>query len=339
MNSIPKSIREKLLDLEGKIFSPMTGGDFDNMALEIFKIQALYCKPYSRYLELLEIDPDKINSPGQIPFLPVSIFKSHDIRCFEGSPEAIFTSSATTGMTPSSHPVKSLGLYKKSFTETFRLFFGEPSNYNILALLPSYLEREGSSLVYMMESLIDQSSKNESGFYLYNFDHLYNKLRQLRDTGQKCILLGVTFALLDFAERHSLEYPGLTVIETGGMKGRKKEVSRSEVHSILKKAFGVGRIGSEYGMAELMSQAWSFGEGLFHPSPRMRVVIRDLNDPFRYRKPGRSGGVNIIDLANLYSCSFIETEDMGIKEAGESFRITGRINNSEIRGCNLLLEG
>ncbi len=312
--------------------------DFEKKALEIFHIQSKECTPYSEYLSLLEVDPNKVSSTSQIPFLPVTLFKKRDIICGNSAPEKIFTSSSTTGATPSRHLVKDLALYRKSFTDCFRLFYGDPQSYTILALLPSYLEREGSSLVYMADHLIKDSGKPYSGFYLYNYQELYSTLCNLSQKRERTILLGVSFALLDFAERFSIEFPTLKVIETGGMKGRGREISREELHLRLKRGFGVDKIGSEYGMAELLSQAWSYEEGLFMTPPWMRVIIRSLDNPFENPGNGKKGGINIIDLANINSCSFIETEDIGIKEAGNTFRVLGRIKNSELRGCNLLLE-
>ncbi|NCC47005.1 MAG: acyl transferase [Bacteroidia bacterium] len=338
MQTIPSEITKRQEQLQDEIFEISTQQEFEKKSLEIFQIQSKYCQPYNTYLSLLGVDPEKINTLQQIPFLPVQLFKNHNISCFNGQPQAIFTSSATTGMIPSKHPVKSLSLYSRSFTSAFRRFFGEPSGYNILALLPSYLEREGSSLVYMAQELICMSGKPHSGFYLYNFEELRNTLLQLKESNQKTILLGVTFALLDFAKDYRISYPNLTVVETGGMKGRGQELSRDKVHQLLTEQLGIQKVASEYGMAELLSQAWSLGDGLFDTPPWMDILIRDTSDPFKCLEDGKTGGVNIIDLANIYSCSFVQTEDMGKKEAGNSFRITGRINNSELRGCNLLLE-
>jgi hypothetical protein len=337
MNStLPTEISAIQTRLSIEIFNKKM--DFEKTAMEIFRIQSKYCAPYKRYISLLGIAAEEIKNTTDIPFLPVSLYKNHEIKCYNGTEEALFTSSSTTGQIPSRHYIKELSLYEKSFMESFRLFIGTPSDFTILALLPSYLERKGSSLVYMAEHLIKESNKKESGFYLYNHKELHKTLLQLKQSGQKTILLGVTFALLDFIQNYPLDFPSLKVIETGGMKGRKKELNRKEVHHVLSEGFGTEVIGSEYGMAELLSQAWSSGHGLFTPPPWMKIVIRDNTNPFTSASKGHEGGVNIIDLANIYSCSFIETMDKGIKEAGESFRITGRIKNSEIRGCNLLLE-
>ncbi|OFY39400.1 MAG: hypothetical protein A2X18_04700 [Bacteroidetes bacterium GWF2_40_14] len=272
------------------------------------------------------------------------------VNAQEVLPQKIFTSSATTGMTPSRHPIVDLSIYERSFSDGFRLQYGNPSEYAILALLPSYLERAGSSLVYMTESLMKQSANPNNGYYLYNHTDLYDMLYRLRADGQKTILIGVSFALLDFISAlkletgHRPEFPDLIVVETGGMKGRGEELSREELHSRLKEGFGVDKIHSEYGMAELLSQAWSKGDSLFFTPPWMKILIRDLNNPFHLLSDGerggndsKRGGINIIDLANVYSCSFIETEDMGMTSSDGGFKIFGRIKNSELRGCNFLI--
>lgn len=324
--------------MKERIFNITAKEEFEKIALEIFRIQSIKCTPYRDFINLVGIDPSAINTIEKIPFLPVSLFKSHSIICEGLEPEIIFTSSATTGMVPSSHPVADLSIYKESFSCAFRHFWGEPSEYAILALLPSYLEREGSSLVYMADTLIKESCNKDSGFYLDDFGTLYEKLISLKEKGIKTLLLGVSFALLEFINEYKINFPELIVMETGGMKGRGKEVSRDQLHSALKSGFGVNNIASEYGMAELLSQAYSYGDGVFETPPWMELLIRDLSNPFRILNCNVLGGINIIDLANLNSCSFIETQDMGIKEAGNTFRISGRIQNSELRGCNLLLE-
>ena len=324
--------------MKERIFDINTKEEFEKRALEIFQIQSKKCAPYRDFINLIGVDPSTINHIEKIPFLPVSLFKSHSVICEGLEPEIVFTSSATTGMVPSSHPVADLSIYKESFSRAFRHFWGEPSEYAILALLPSYLEREGSSLVYMADTLIKESCNKDSGFYLYDFGTLHEKLISLKEKGVKTLLLGVSFALLEFINEFKVNFPELIVMETGGMKGRGKEISREELHLALKKGFGVAEIASEYGMAELLSQAYSYGEGVFKTPPWMEILIRDLSNPFRILNGNVSGGINIIDLANLNSCSFIETQDMGIKEAGNTFRISGRIQNSELRGCNLLLE-
>jgi hypothetical protein len=322
----------------GKIFSISDRRQFEELAIEVFRYQAVECLPYKEYLELLGCCAERINTIPDIPCLPVQLFKSRNIVSGLTQPEKVFTSSATTGMTPSRHPVTDISIYNMSLSTGFRIQYGNPGNYAILALLPSYLERKGSSLVHMVDMLMKESGNPDNGFYLYNYLELYNKLLDLRQKKTKCILIGVSFALLDFAAKYTIDFPALTVIETGGMKGRDQEISRNELHKRLKQGFGVDAIHSEYGMAELLSQAYSSGDGLFSSPPWMEILIRDLNNPFRYLPEGARGGINIIDLANINSCSFIETMDLGIKTAGGSFEILGRIQNSELRGCNLLLD-
>ena len=335
------------------IFDIKDEAAFNRVALEIFRMQSRECAPYKEYISFLDIEPDSVTDIYSIPFLPVRYFKSRDVVCgntqtkpYDITIEKVFTSSATTGMIPARHLVKDISIYQESFLRAFSIFFGPPERYTILALLPSYLEREGSSLVYMADKLIEMTHKKDSGFYLYNFEELYNTLVRLRERNEPTILLGVSFALLDFVEKHSIDFPALTVMETGGMKGRGEDISREKLHALLSSGFGVEKIASEYGMAELLSQAYSLGEGLFRTPPWMQILIRDLNNPFtifdseKIEKSitARTGGINIIDLANINSCSFIETEDMGMKKPGNLFSISGRISNSERRGCNMLIE-
>ena len=256
-------------------------------------------------------------------------------------PQKIFYSSSTTGQTPSRHCVLNISLYEKSFLGGFRQFYGKPEDYVILALLPSYLEREGSSLVYMADRLIKESGRPEGGYYLYDHDRLFSTLTELRQRGHRTLLLGVAFALLDFTEKYSLEGPNaswLTVMETGGMKGRREELSREELHRRLTEGFGLQAIHSEYGMCELLSQAYSKGDGVFRTPDSMQIVIRDINDPFRAAAPGERGIINVIDLANRNSCSFIETEDVGRAWPDGSFTVEGRLKGAERRGCNMLIE-
>lgn len=327
-----------------RIFNITSRDEFADVSLEIFRYQAANCEPYKRFLSLLETDPNKINKIENIPFFPIQFFKSENVVLdeefvhTENAPQKTFTSSATTGMTPSKHLVSDLSIYERSFSQGFQLQYGDPAEYAILALLPSYLEREGSSLVYMAEGLMKQSGNPSNDFYLYNHKELFEMLNKLKVDSQKTILIGVSFALIDFAEHFKIDYPNLIVIETGGMKGKGEEVTREELHKRLQGGFGVEKIHSEYGMAELLSQAWSKGNGLFSTPPWMDVIIRDLNNPFRILPTGKNGGINIIDLANINSCSFIETQDLGIKETEDCFKILGRIQNSELRGCNLLLD-
>lgn len=314
------------------IFSIATQADFDRMTLEVFRFQAEACAPYREYLELLGVDPAAVECPKQIPFLPIELFKSHRVYCGSNPPQQIFTSSSTTGQTPSRHYVADLRIYEEAFTRSFELFYGPAEQTAIYALLPNYLEREGSSLIYMVEGLIRRGG---GGFYLYDHDAL---LRDMEAHQGKKILLGVSYALWDLAEEQRGALHDVIVMETGGMKGRREELPREEFHRLLCDAFGVQSIHSEYGMAELMSQAYSDGNGIFRTPPWMRICVRDLNDPFRLLPNGATGGVNLIDLANLYSCSFLQTQDLGKVYDDRSFRILGRISGSEIRGCNLLVQ-
>lgn len=314
------------------IFSIATQADFDRMTLEVFRFQVEACAPYREYLELLGVDPAAVECPEQIPFLPIELFKSHRVYCGSNPPQQIFTSSSTTGQTPSRHYVADLRIYEEAFTRSFELFYGPAEQTAIYALLPNYLEREGSSLIYMVEGLIRRGG---GGFYLYDHDAL---LRDMEAHQGKKILLGVSYALWDLAEEQRGALHDVIVMETGGMKGRREELPREEFHRLLCDAFGVQSIHSEYGMAELMSQAYSDGNGIFRTPPWMRICVRDLNDPFRLLPNGATGGVNLIDLANLYSCSFLQTQDLGKVYDDGSFRILGRISGSEIRGCNLLVQ-
>ena len=307
--------------------------DFRTAALKLFSIQARSCAPYGEYLSLIGTDIDAVDCVEKIPFMPVEVFKMRDVYCGTTTPEAVFTSSTTTGMTPARHPMQRLSDYEQTFTEAFRTFYGEPSQYGIYALLPSYLKRSGSSLVYMADRLIAQGCSG--GFYLDDHEKL---LRDMAADPKPKILLGVSYALWDLAEKHAPQLRDTIVMETGGMKGYREEISKEEFHRILCRAFGVERIHSEYGMAELTSQAYSDGGGVFRTPPWMRVTIRDINDPFSLPAAGARGGVNITDLANISSCAFIQTQDTGRLLADGSFTIEGRIERSDIRGCNLLVQ-
>ena len=308
------------------IFSIASDEAFEREALELFRYQAEHCAPYAEYVRLLGVEPSDVQRIEDIPMLPIEIFKSHKVYCGEKEPEMVFTSSATTGMVQSRHYVEDLTVYERAFTEAFRQFYGD-------ALLPSYLEREGSSLVYMADHLI--KACGGGGFYLHDYEKLLSDMSH--DPNPK-ILLGVTYALLDLAENYAPKLENTVVMETGGMKGKRKELPKSELHKVLCSAFGVERIHSEYGMAELLSQAYSFGDGLFHTPRWMKVLVRDVNDPFARLASGRRGGLDIIDLANRSSCAFIATQDMGVRYDDGSFRIEGRISQSDIRGCNLLVQ-
>ena len=316
-----------------EIFLIGSEAEFEREALRLFRHQAEHCAPYAEYVRLLGVEPSQAQRVEDIPMLPIEIFKSHKVYCGKQEPQMTFTSSATTGMVQSRHYVEDIALYERAFTEAFRHFYGDERECSIYALLPSYLEREGSSLVYMAERLIAQCGGG--GFYLHDYEKLLNDMSH--DPNPK-ILLGVTYALLDLAENYAPKLENTVVMETGGMKGRRKELPKSELHKVLCSAFGVERIHSEYGMAELMSQAYSSGEGLFRTPRWMKVLVRDVNNPFRRLPSGRRGGLDIIDLANRSSCAFIATEDMGVRYDDGSFRIEGRISQSDIRGCNLLVQ-
>jgi hypothetical protein len=326
------------LQLEQKISQIRNENDFNTTAIEVFYFQYENNNIYHQWVDNLGIKPGEIKSAEEIPFLPISLFKSHEIKSFNGKSEIIFKSSGTTGKLTSRHFVKSIDLYRESYTRSFNFFYGDMAQYTFLALLPSYLEREGSSLILMAEDLIKSSNDARSGFYLYNYSDLYDILTQLKSEEKKVILVGVSFALLEFTEKYNLDFNNLIVMETGGMKGKRKELLRPELHSILQTGFGVKKIHSEYGMTELMSQAYSNGNGIFHYPPWMKILIRDTNDPLSLIENGKAGGINVIDLFNLYSCSFIATQDLGILGLENSFEIIGRFDNSDIRGCNLLVQ-
>lgn len=325
-------------DLITQIFNIDSTEKFNSVALEVFKIQSSNSPVYREFLENLEINPSCINNIKDIPFLPVEFFKERDIILEGKSVQKIFTSSATSGMIPARHLVADLSIYEESFIRAFTHFYGDPKEWTILALLPSYLERDGSSLVYMADKLIKLTEDINSGFYLYNFDELFITLEEQKASKKKTLLLGVSFALKDFCQQYSLDYPDLIIMETGGMKGRGEEIPREELHSIFCQSFNTKHIHSEYGMAELLSQSYSSGEGLFFSPSWKKIIIRDLANPLKHLGNNQIGGISIIDLANINSCSFIQTMDLGIKETEDSFKVLGRIQNSEIRGCNLLLD-
>lgn len=314
--------------------------NFDAAVLEIFRFQYHHNTIYRRFADSLRRNPDSIHRVEDIPFLPVEFFKSQKIYCGVHEPEITFTSSGTTGTTTSSHYVAKKKLYEKSFLDGFRHAYGAPENFIFLFLLPSYLEREGSSLVYMAETLCKASGSPHSGFYLHDYKTLSAKLRELNNIaqGKKILLLGVTYALLDLAEQFPQDLSHVIVMETGGMKGKRREITREELHGSLKNAFHIEAIHSEYGMTELLSQAYSKGEGIFHCPPWMKILIRETSDPLAWSGHGRSGGVNIIDLANIHSCSFISTSDLGKSYADGSFEILGRFDFADVRGCNLMME-
>ncbi|MFN8165677.1 MAG: acyl transferase [Bacteroidia bacterium] len=316
---------------------PYTHEQFKAEAIEIFYRQYSGNKVYRAFVDGMKVNVAEVRELEQIPFLPVELFKTNKVTTGDFSAEAVFTSSGTTGEQTAQHYVKSLELYEADFTESFRTFYGLPHGWTFLALLPSYLEREGSSLIYMMEKLIEMSDDNRSGFFLHNHHDLFNLLMTLRAEKKKTLLLGVTYALLDFAENFQIEFPELVVMETGGMKGKRREMIREEVHDLLKNSFSAKAIHSEYGMTELMSQAYSDGNGLFKTPPWMKILIRDVYNPMDILSFGRNGGINIIDFGNVDSCSFIATQDTGRLHADGSFEVTGRIDFSDIRGCNLMV--
>lgn len=326
-----QSLQEKIFQLASN-----QGGDFEQLTMEVFHYQYSHCKVYKEFVDALDISTTSIAAPEQIPFLPIEFFKTQNVISEGVSPQITFTSSGTTGDT-SKHQVADINLYETSFLEAFKLFYGKPSDYCIMALLPSYLEREGSSLIYMAERLIKLSKYDESGFYLNNLEELSQKLNELNSKGQKCLLLGVSFALLDLAEQFPQSLSNTIIMETGGMKGRRKELLRKELHEILKAAFHVGEIHSEYGMTELLSQAYSKGNGLFSCPPWMNISVRDINDPLSLLPNGKTGGLNIIDLANINSCSFIAAKDLGVVRGDNAFEVIGRYDNSDVRGCNLMV--
>ncbi len=327
----------KIKSLENKIFNIQGHDDFNEVALEIFHFQYENNVIYKQFVDFLNIRILEISHYSHIPFLPVEFFKTHNIVSGDYIADEIFTSSGTTGMQTSKHSVADIKLYEMSFIKAFEMFFGSVNDYVILALLPSYLERTGSSLVYMVNKLIGLSYFAESGFYLDEYEELSLLLQTLKKKKQKVLLLGVTYALLDLAEKYPIDFPELILMETGGMKGKRKELIRDELHYMLKSAFGVTSIYSEYGMTELLSQAYSKGEGIYSTPPWMKILIRDVNDPLSLLPFGKTGGINVIDLANVYSCSFIATQDLGKTNPNDSFEILGRFDSSDVRGCNLMV--
>jgi phenylacetate-coenzyme A ligase PaaK-like adenylate-forming protein len=328
----------RLKALENKIFSIQTKKEFEALALEVFQLQFHLNPVYQKFSKLLGKNPENVHKIKDIPFLPVEFYKNHEIKTGEFEAEIIFSSSGTTGLQTSRHHLKKLSVYEDSFEKGFEYFFGKPEKYIFLALLPSYLEREGSSLIFMVKKLISLSRKKESGFYLNDYEKLSGQLEILKAKGQKVILLGVTYALLELAKQFSYNFPDLIVMETGGMKGKRKEIVRDELHLLLKKSFGTEKVFSEYGMTELLSQAYSLENGFFETPPWMQVFIRDTNDPLTLLPSEKTGGINVIDLANIYSCSFLATQDLGKFHENGKFEILGRFDNSNIRGCNLLVD-
>ncbi len=354
------------------LLADLSGERFDEAARAVFHYQAVHNPLYRRFLSLLHYTPDsfadlQLPHPGQpaagsrqsqvvgrrsqvadrrsqvvgrrsLPFLPIRFFKTHEVKTGSWTPETAFTSSATTGQTPSRHLVRDLDFYLENARRGFSARYGDPADWCVLALLPSYLERGGSSLVAMADFFIRLSRYPESGFFLHELDRLRDTLSLSQDQGRKTLLLGVSFALLDFAEQYPVDLRAVTVMETGGMKGRRREVTRAELHDTLSQAFQVDRIHSEYGMTELLSQAYASGGSLFTPAPTMRVLATEIYDPFCFVDPGRTGVLNIIDLANLDTCAFIQTEDIGKVYPDGRFEVLGRLDAAEMRGCNLMVE-
>ena len=317
------------------IFKIKTIDDFESMAVKIFKYQFDNNKIYRSFCDLINKTPSDVTSSNQIPFLPIRFFKSHKVLSSNEVIEKKFISSGTTNTNLSTHYITDLKLYQSSFENSFKYFFGDIKEFTILALLPSYLENKNSSLIYMVDKLIKKTKKKNSSFYLNNYIELKEKLHELKN--EKVILIGVTYALLNLIEKFNFKLPNLTIVETGGMKGRRKEMIRNELHTKLINGFGTNLICSEYGMTELLSQAYSTNNGIFQCPPWMKIHIREPQDALSFKKNGITGGVNVIDLANINSCSFIATEDLGKKNDENNFEILGRFDNSDIRGCNLLV--
>lgn len=319
------------------IFTISGKKDFEKITMKVFRYQYENNWVYQEFCNLIKRNPSNVKSIEAIPFLPIQFFKSHNVLSSTEPVQETFTSSGTTGMQTSRHLVTDISLYKESYRKGFAEFYGNIENYCVLALLPSYLEREGSSLIYMVEDLIQLSNHPDSGFYLNNYDELILKVEELDNSGQNVLLIGVTYALLDLMEKHQFQLKNTIIMETGGMKGRRKEIIREELHAMLCQGFGVTAIHSEYGMTELLSQAYSLGNGIFECPPWMQILIRDPEDALTLLPQGKNGGINVIDLANINSCSFIATQDLGKKYPNHSFEVLGRFDNSDIRGCNLMV--
>lgn len=322
---------------QNEIFTIGSKKEFEKITLKVFRYQFDNNAVYRNFCELLGKNKQNVKAIYDIPFLPIQFFKSHKILSNTNPVQITFTSSGTTGMATSRHLVTDLTYYEDSFRLAFSQFYGNIEDYAVLALLPSYLEREGSSLIYMVEDLIERSNNPDSGFYLRNYEELIEKLTTLDNAGQNVLLIGVTYALLDLTEKQDFNLKNTIIMETGGMKGKRREMIREELHEILCKGFGVSKIHSEYGMTELLSQAYSLGDGVFECPPWMDILIRDTEDALSYVEPGKTGGINVIDLANINSCSFIATQDLGKKFPNHSFEVLGRFDNSDIRGCNLMV--
>tara|TARA_B110000046_G_scaffold185647_1_gene228286 strand:+ start:2451 stop:3425 length:975 start_codon:yes stop_codon:yes gene_type:complete len=323
--------------MQETIFNIKSEVQFTKIALDVFKHQFKNNKVYRSFCDLIHKHPSDVTKVEQIPFLPIQFFKTREVLSSVEEIDEIFTSSGTTGSITSKHFVTDINLYKESYLKGFVHSYGNIEEYTVLALLPNYLERNGSSLVFMVDDLIAKSKNSESGFYLNNIDELAKKLIYLEEKGQKILLIGVSFALLDLIEKHQFNLKNTIVMETGGMKGRRKELIRNELHQLLQKGFGVDEVHSEYGMTELLSQAYSKGSGVFETPPWMKILVRDTEDALTVLPNGKAGGINVIDLANYNSCSFIATQDLGKVHENGTFEIIGRFDNSDIRGCNLMV--
>jgi phenylacetate-coenzyme A ligase PaaK-like adenylate-forming protein len=330
-------LQKKVLITPTDIFTISSQKQFEKIALKVFRYQYENNKVYNNFCKLLNTDVGRVKSIQQIPFLPIQFFKSHEVVSNNDPVQATFSSSGTTGMITSKHLVTNVSIYEESYRKGFADFYGNIEDYVVLALLPSYLERDGSSLIYMVEDLIKLSNRPESGFYLHNHGELIKNLIALDNAGQNVILIGVTYALLDLIEKQKFQLKNTIIMETGGMKGKRKEMIREELHEQLCAGFGVTAIHSEYGMTELLSQAYSLGEGIFECPSWIQILLRDTEDALSYVGSGKTGGINVIDLANINSCSFIATQDLGKKYANNSFEVLGRFDNSDIRGCNLMV--
>ncbi|WP_348823850.1 acyl transferase [Flavobacterium aestuarii] len=331
------SLCQKNLITATDIFTISSQKQFEKTALKIFRFQYENNSVYKEFCDLLKTNPQKVKSLHQIPFLPIQFFKNREVVSNNNPVQTTFTSSGTTGAITSRHLVTDVSIYEESYRKGFSQFYGNIENYVILALLPSYLEREGSSLIHMVEDLIQLTNNSDSGFYLNNHDELIQKLIELDEAGQNVILIGVTYALLDLIEKQTFQLQNTIIMETGGMKGKRREMIREELHEQLCSGFGVSAIHSEYGMTELLSQAYSLGNGVFECPSWMQIHIRDTEDALTYINDGKTGGINVIDLANINSCSFIATQDLGKKYPNNSFEVLGRFDNSDIRGCNLMV--
>ena len=305
--------------------------------MKVFRFQYDNNQVYREFCELLKVEKSTVKSIKEIPFLPIQFFKTHSVISGNDTIKETFTSSGTTGVITSKHLVTDTNLYQESYTKAFSQFYGNIEDYVVLALLPSYLDREGSSLIYMVKDLIELSKSTDSGFYLHNYNELISKIVRLETSGKNILLIGVTYALLDVLELQSFKLKNTIIMETGGMKGKRKEIIREELHEILCNGFGVTSIHSEYGMTELLSQAYSLGNGIFECPNWMQIYIRDTEDALQYIENEKTGGINVIDLANINSCSFIATQDLGKKYNNNSFEVLGRFDNSDIRGCNLMV--